>query len=70
MATNGRIFGARLLITDTASGEVLRRLQSPPLCEWKVRYSPDGRRLSASSENGNVYLYDVSIPYKPTWYHD
>jgi len=70
MATIGRIFGARLLITDTASGDVLRRLQSPPLCGWKVRYSPDGRMLGASSENGSVYLYDVTIPYKPTWYHD
>jgi len=70
MATIGRIFGARLLITDTASGDVLRRLQSPPLCGWKVRYSPDGRRLSASSENGSVYLYDLTIPYRPTWYHD
>ena len=70
MATIGRIFDARLLITDTASGKVLRRLQSPPLCGWKVRYSPDGRTVSASSENGSVYLYDVTIPYKPTWYHD
>jgi WD40 repeat protein len=70
IATIGRIFGARLLITDTASGNVLRRLQSPPLCGWKVRYSPDGRMVSASSENGSVYLYDVTIPYKPTWYHD
>ncbi len=70
MATIGRIFDAGLLITDTASGNVLRRLQSPPLCGWKVRYSPDGRTVSASSENGSVYLYDVAIPYKPTWYHD
>jgi WD40 repeat protein len=70
MATIGRIFDASLLITDAASGSVLRRLQSPPLCGWKVRYSPDGRTVSASSENGSVYLYDVTIPYKPTWYHD
>jgi WD40 repeat protein len=70
MATIGRIFDASLLITDTASGNVLRRLQSPPLCGWEVRYSPDGRMVSASSENGSVYLYDVTIPYKPTWYHD
>jgi WD40 repeat protein len=70
MATIGRIFDARLLITDTASGKVLRRLQSPPLCGWKVRYSPDGRTVSASSEDGSVYYYDVTIPYKPTWYHE
>jgi WD40 repeat protein len=70
MATIGRIFDAGLLITDAASGNVLRRLQSPPLCGWRVRYSPDGRTVSASSENGSVYLYDLTIPYKPTWYHD
>jgi WD40 repeat protein len=70
MATIGRIFDAGLLITDTASGNVIRRLQSPPLCGWKVRYSPDGRTVSASSENGSVYLYDLTIPYRPTWYHD
>lgn len=70
MATIGRILDAGLLITDTDSGKVLRRLQAPPLCGWKVRYSPDGRMVSASSENGSVYLYDVAIPYKPTWYHD
>jgi len=70
MATIGRIFDARLLITDTNSGKVLRQLESPPLCGWKVRYSPDGRTVSASSENGSVYFYDVTIPYKPTWYHD
>lgn len=70
MATIGRIFDARLLITDAASGKVLRQLQSPPLCGWKVRYSPDGGTVSASSENGSVYFYDVTIPYKPTWYHD
>ncbi|MGB7934968.1 MAG: hypothetical protein WCH04_22665, partial [Gammaproteobacteria bacterium] len=70
MATIGRIFDAGLLITDAASGNVLRRLQSPPLCGWKVRYNPDGRTVSASSENGSVYLYDLTIPYKPTWYHD
>ena len=70
MATIGRIFDAGLFITDTASGKVLRRLQSPPLCGWRVRYSQDGRTVSASSENGSVYLYDLTIPYKPTWYHD
>jgi WD40 repeat protein len=70
MATIGRIFDAGLLITDAASGNVLRRLQSPPLCGWKVRYSPDGHTVGASSENGSVYLYDLTIPYKPTWYHD
>ena len=70
MATIGRIFDARLLLTDTVSGKVLRRLQAPPLCGWRVRYSPDGRMVGASSENGSVYLYDVTIPYKPTWYHD
>jgi hypothetical protein len=69
MATLGRIFDGRLLITDAASGTVLRRLYSPPLCGWKVRYSPDGRIVSASSENGSVYLYDVSASYQPTWYH-
>jgi len=70
MATLGRIFGARLLITDTAGGNVLRRLQSPPLCGWMVRYSPDGGMLGASSEKGSVYVYDLTIPYRPSWYHE
>jgi WD40 repeat protein len=70
MASIGRILDARLLVTDTASGSVLRRLYSPPLCGWKVRYSPDGHTVGASSEDGSVYLYDLTIPYQPTWYHD
>jgi len=31
---------------------------------------PGWTYVSASSENGSVYLYDVTIPYEPTWYHN
>jgi WD40 repeat protein len=70
MVSIGRIFDASLLVTDTASGQVLRRVLSPPLCGWNMRHIPDGRMVSASGENGSVYLDDVKIPYGPTWYHD
>jgi WD40 repeat protein len=70
MASIGRVTDANLLVTDTASGDLQRRLSPQPLCGWNVRFSPDGRYVASASEDGSVRLYDISIPYQPTWYHE
>lgn len=66
----GRITNATVQITDVASGQLERRLSPQPLCGWDVRFSPDGRYVASSSEDGSVLLYDVTIPYRPTRYHE
>ena len=66
----GRITNAMVLVTDVASGQLERRLSPQPLCGWDVRFSPDGRYIASSSEDGSVLLYDITEPYRPTWYHE
>ena len=68
MVSIGRITDARVRITDAGSGDTNRRLATQPLCGWNVRFSPDGQYVASSSEDGSVFLYDVSIPYRPTLY--
>lgn len=70
MVSIGRITDSRILVTDSASGVVNRRLSPQPLCGWNTRFSPDGRYVAGASEDGSVYLYDITIPYQPTWYHE
>jgi WD40 repeat protein len=70
MVSIGRITDANVLLTDTASGNLNRRLATQPLCGWDVRFSPDGRYIASSSEDGSLQLYDITIPYKPAWYHE
>ena len=70
LASIGRITDATVRLTDVTSGRLERRLSPQPLCGWDVRFSPDGRYIASSSEDGSVLLYDITIPYRPTWYHE
>jgi WD40 repeat protein len=70
MVSIGRVTDASVLVTDIASGSLNRRLTTQPLCGWSARFSPDGRYIASSSEDGSLQLYDMSIPYQPTWYHE
>jgi WD40 repeat protein len=70
LASIGRITNATVQVTDVATGQLERRLLPQPLCGWHVRFSPDGRYVASSSEDGSVLLYDITVPYRPTWYHD
>ena len=70
LATIGRITNATVRVTDVATGELERDLSPQPLCGWHVRFSPDGRYVASSSEDGSVLLYDITLPYRPTWYHE
>jgi WD40 repeat protein len=69
LASMGRYTDSSLRVTDVANGSVRRRLSPHPLCGWNVRFSPDGRMVGSSSEDGSIHLYDVTIPYQPSRYH-
>lgn len=69
LVTIGRITDASVLVTATDGGKLERRLAHQPLCGWDVRFSPDGRYVASSSEDGSVFLYDLDLPYRPTWRH-
>jgi len=66
----GRITNATVEVTDVATGQLERHLAPQPLCGWHVRFSPDGHYIASSSEDGSVLLYDITVPYRPTWYHE
>ncbi len=70
LASIGRITSATVQVSDVATGQLERRLSPQPLCGWHVRFSPDGRYVATSSEDGSVSLYDITLPYRPTWRHD
>jgi WD40 repeat protein len=70
LASIGRYTDSSLRVTDVADGSVHRRLSPHPLCGWNVRFSPDGRMVASSSEDGSIHLYDLTIPYQPGRYHE
>jgi WD40 repeat protein len=61
----GRITGSRLLMMNAVTHRVERRFQSHALCGQQVRFSPDGRYAASSSDDGSVYMYDLTGPYVP-----
>ena len=63
----GRHTDANLRLTDKRNGKVIRRLAAHEYCGWNVRFSPNGKYIATSSEDESVRLYDLSVPYKPTW---
>ena len=69
LVTIGRYTDSSLRVTNIADGGVRRRLSPHPLCGWNVRFSPDGRSVASSSEDGSIHLYDLTIPYRPTRFH-
>jgi WD40 repeat protein len=70
LASIGRITNATVQVTDVATGQLERDLSPLPLCGWQVRFSPDGRFVASSGEDGSILLYDITVPYRPTWYHE
>ena len=69
LASIGRYTDGSLRITAVDDGELMRRLAPHAACGWNVRYSPDGRYLASSSEDGSIHLYNMAVPYQPTWHH-
>jgi len=61
----GRTTDSSLRLVDADSQEVLRRFQSHDLCGWQARFSPDGRYVASSAEDGSIYIYDLQQPYRP-----
>lgn len=70
LASIGRITNATVQVTNVATGQLERDLSPLPLCGWHVRFSPDGRYVASSGEDGSILLYDITVPYRPTWYHE
>lgn len=70
LASIGRITNATVRVTDVVTGQLERDLSPLPLCGWQVRFSPDGRYVAGSGEDGSILLYDLTVPYRPTWFHE
>ncbi len=65
-ASLGRDTDSQLLLYDASSLQVERRLKTHALCGQRVRFSPDGRYVASSSDDGSVHIYDLHAPYRPT----
>jgi len=63
----GRITDSRFLMMNAATHRVERRFQSHALCGQQARFSPDGRYAASSSDDGSVYIYDLTRPYAPVF---
>ena len=60
MVSLGRISDSSLRLTDATTGQVLSRMAPLPLCGWMVGVSPDGHYAAASSESGDVDVFDLT----------
>ena len=62
----GRDTDSQLLLYDASSLQVERRLQTHALCGQRARFSPNGRYVASSSDDGSVHIYDLHAPYQLT----
>jgi WD40 repeat protein len=62
----GRETDSRLLLYEAPGLQVTRRLKTHELCGQRARFSPDGRYVASSSDDGSVHIYDLYEPYRPT----
>ena len=65
-ASLGRDTDSQFLLYDASSLQVERRLQTHALCGQRARFSPNGRYVASSSDDGSVHIYDLHAPYRPT----
>ncbi len=65
----GRDTDSQFLLYDAASLQIERRFQTHALCGQRARFSPDGRYVASSSDDGSVHIYDLTVPYRPTVPH-
>ncbi|GMQ96961.1 MAG: hypothetical protein BMS9Abin15_0647 [Gammaproteobacteria bacterium] len=66
IVTLGRNTDAQLLLSDSRTGRLERRLAPHQLCGWVVRVSHNGRYVASGSEDESVRVFDLHAPYLPT----
>ncbi|MCR4346826.1 MAG: hypothetical protein NUV55_06460 [Sulfuricaulis sp.] len=59
LASIGRQTDSAVYILDAQTGNVLKRFQPHELCGTAVSLSSDGRYLASTSDDANVYLWDL-----------
>lgn len=53
---NSRI---RLFDCDSESTNELRRIDASPVDSWKIKFSPDGKRIATSNVSGKINVYTL-----------
>ena len=61
----GRDTDSQFLMTSALTHQVERHFQSHALCGSQAGFSPDGRYVASSSDDGSVHIYDLTAPYRP-----
>lgn len=59
LASISRQTDSAVYVLDAQTGDVLKRFQPHELCGTAVHLSPDGRYLASTSDDANVYLWDL-----------
>lgn len=59
LASIGRQTDSAVFVLDARTGNVIKRFQSHQLCGTFIRLSPDGRYLASTSDDSDVYLWDL-----------
>jgi WD40 repeat protein len=61
----GRVTDSQLLMTNAVTHQVERYFLPHALCGGQARFSPDGRYVASSSDDGAIYIYDLQATYLP-----
>ena len=72
LASIGRQTDSAVYLLDAATGAAVRRFQPHELCGTFVRLSPGGRYLASTSDDANVYIWDLQQPLaeRRHYHHD
>lgn len=62
LASIGRLTDSAVFLLDARTGNIIKRFQPHQLCGTFIRLSPDGRYLASTSDDANVYLWDLYHP--------
>ena len=57
-------------LVDAESNRVIRNFKAQELCGWQARFSPDGRYVASSAEDGSIHIFDLQTRYRPVVSYD
>jgi len=57
-------------LVDAETNRVIRNFKAQELCGWQARFSPDGRYVASSAEDGSIHIFDLQADYRPVVSYD